>query len=55
MKKSTRKIIIGIGTLSILSGIYGILSKGELYEIIFAFFIGSSLIGATYFDKKSPD
>jgi len=51
MKKSTKNLIIGIGILSILSGIYAIFSNGDSSEIMFGFFIGASLIGSVYFDK----
>lgn len=53
MKKSTKKLIIGIGILSILSGIYTIFYNGDTSEIMFGFFIGASLIGSVYFDKYS--
>ena len=51
MKKSTKNLIIGIGILSILSGIYAIFSNGDMSEIMFGFVIGASLIGSVYFDK----
>ena len=53
MEKSTRNLIIGIGTLSILSGIYGIIIKDDMFNIISAIFIGASLIGSIYFDQYS--
>ena len=53
MKKSTKNLIIGIGILSILSGIYSIFSNGERFEIISGLFIGTSLIGTVYFDKSN--
>ena len=50
MKKSTKNLIIGIGSLSILAGIYSIFTNGEMFDIISAITIGASLIGSVYFD-----
>ena len=51
MKKSTKILIIGIGILSILSGIYSIFNEGEMFDILIGLFIGASLIGSVYFDQ----
>jgi len=51
MKKSTKNLIIGIGVLSILSGIYSIINNGEMFDIFIGIFIGASLIGSVYFDQ----
>lgn len=55
MKKSTRIVIIVIGVLSILSGIYGFFSKAESFNIYWGIFIGIVLIGSLYFDKSNVD
>jgi len=52
MQKSTRTLIIVIGALGILSGVYAFLSGGETFDIIFGIFIGASLIGSLYFNKN---
>ena len=44
-------MIIGIGILSILSGIYSIFNEGEMFDILIGLFIGASLIGSVYFDQ----
>ncbi len=51
MEKSTKSVIIGIGIISILSGVYGYFSGSKNFDIFLAFFIGASLIGSIYFDK----
>ncbi|MEZ4919635.1 MAG: hypothetical protein R2792_11085 [Saprospiraceae bacterium] len=52
MKKSTRNLLYGIGTLSLLSGVYAIVVKKELFDILFGLVIGASLIGSVYFDQS---
>lgn len=52
MQKSTRYVIIGIGIISILSGIYSYFTEGELFAVLSAFFIGASLIWSVFFDQK---
>jgi len=52
MKRSTRYFLIVIGVLSIMSGIYSIIIKGDVSDIIFGLVIGASLIGSVYFDKS---
>lgn len=52
MKKSTKYVILGIGFLTIIAGIYGFVNKGELYDYLPAFFIGVTLIGSVYFDQN---
>ena len=53
MKGSTKKLVIGIGILSILSGVYALFSNGDTSEIMFGIFIGASLIGSVYFNQYS--
>lgn len=53
MNKSTRNLIIGIGILSILAGIYSMIIKREMFDIIMAIVIGASLIGSAYIDFSS--
>jgi multisubunit Na+/H+ antiporter MnhC subunit len=52
MKKSTRNLLYGIGALSLLSGVYAIVMKKELFDIVFGLVIGASLIGSVYFDQS---
>lgn len=52
MKKSTQTVIIVIGILSILSGIYGFFSNAESYTIYWGIFMGIVLLGSLYFDKN---
>lgn len=51
MEKSTKNVLIGIGVLSILAGLYGIYSKAELFNVFITVFIGLSLIVTVYLDK----
>jgi len=51
MQKSMRIVIIVIGLLSILSGVYAFFSGGETFDIISGPLIGSSLIGSLFFNK----
>lgn len=50
MQKSTKNVVIGIGILSILSGVCGIFTNGKMFDILIGIFIGASLIGSVYFD-----
>jgi len=50
MQKSTKNIVIIIGILGILSGVYSIYTGGEMFDILIGIFIGASLIGSVYFD-----
>jgi len=52
MNKSTKYLVIGIGILSILSGVYSIFSNGEMFDIIIGITIGASLIGSVFLNPK---
>ena len=57
MTKSIKILIITLGVLSILSGIYLAVVSSDIVEVTSAFFAGLALIiAALYFDKKpNPD
>jgi multisubunit Na+/H+ antiporter MnhF subunit len=52
MSKSSMNIIIGIGVLSILFSIYGIISGRELSDTLFGIVIGVSLIGTALIENN---
>lgn len=57
MKKMdmTRKIVIVIGLISLIVGVYVALTGGEFGEYLFSFVIGSSLIGSTFFGTSTSN
>jgi uncharacterized membrane protein len=57
MTKSVKTLIIAIGTLSIISGIYLVISGSDFSEYFSGIFIGVALIGSAFFykDKDNTD
>ncbi len=55
MNKFTQNLIIGIGVLSIIAGIYTYFSETEKFNAFFGIFIGVVLIGSIYISKKGLD
>jgi uncharacterized ion transporter superfamily protein YfcC len=55
MKKRTAYLIIGIGSLSILTGIYKVVRSGEWLDSLFGVFIGLSLIVAVVYERNRQD
>lgn len=51
MNKSTRILLIAIGTLSILAGLITYLKRNDVSGAISAFVIGSSILGVVFMDK----
>lgn len=51
MNKTTKKLLIVIGTLSILAGIVRYF-QGDNIDSLLAFVIGITLIGSIYFTKS---
>ncbi len=49
MNKNTRILLITIGALSILSGIYGFVTETNLSMNFLAIFIGVSIIGSVFY------
>ncbi len=52
MHKSTRILLIAIGTLSILAGLIAYLKRNDVSGAISAFVIGSSVLGVVFMDKR---
>ncbi|WP_182835561.1 hypothetical protein [Flagellimonas lutimaris] len=52
MNKSTKILLIAIGTLSIIAGIFNYLKKEDLTESMFALVIGISIIVTVFYGKK---
>lgn len=52
MHKSTRILLIAIGTLSILAGLIRCLKRNDVSGAISAFVIGSSILGVVFMDKR---
>jgi hypothetical protein len=55
MKKQTAALIIGIGIVSILTGIYGGFRSGELIDSLSGVFIGVALIGTPLIERNKKD
>ncbi|MGB7393252.1 MAG: hypothetical protein WA913_02545 [Pricia sp.] len=55
MDKKTRILLIVIGILSTLASIYGIFTEKDSPFNYFGIFIGLSLIGVVFFDKRESD
>ncbi|MDO6471316.1 hypothetical protein [Maribacter sp. 1_MG-2023] len=55
MNKSTRTVIIIIGTLSILAGIYGFITNADSTATYSGIFIGIALIGSVIINQKGLD
>jgi hypothetical protein len=55
MKKQTGSFIIGIGIASILAGIYGGVSSGELLDALSGVLIGVVLIGTVLIERNKKD
>jgi uncharacterized membrane protein HdeD (DUF308 family) len=55
MSKSVKKLIIAIGTLSIISGIYLAISGSDFSEYFSGIFIGVALIGSALFYKEKDN
>jgi hypothetical protein len=51
-KTSTYKILVAMGILSTLAGIYQLYVGKEFSEYFFSIFIGISLAGAAYFSRE---
>ena len=51
MKKldMTKKVVLIIGVISLIVGVYSAVNGDELNEYLFPFFIGASLIGSIFF------
>lgn len=52
MNKSTKILLIAIGTLSIIAGIFNYLKKEDLTESMFALVIGISIIVTVFMEKN---
>lgn len=52
MHKSTRILLIAIGTLSILAGLIAYLKRNDVSGAISAVVIGSSILGVVFMDKR---
>jgi len=52
MKKITYYFLIVIGLLSIFVGVFSFLKGGDFSAYFFAFFIGITLLGTTYYNHK---
>ena len=52
MKRSVYLLLMGIGILSIISGLYLLLTGAEFEQYFSGIFIGIALIGITYINNK---
>lgn len=52
MNKSLRNLIIGIGAVSILFSIYGVIRGGEFTDALSGVIIGVALIGTAVMQQK---
>ncbi|MDO6761810.1 hypothetical protein Q4566_16500 [Tamlana sp. 2_MG-2023] len=52
MRKQTEYLVIGIGIVSILAGIYGGVRTGELMDSVSGVLIGITLIGAIIIERN---
>lgn len=55
MSKSVKVLIIIIGVLSIISGVYLAFSGAEFSKYFSGIFIGATLIGSAFFYKEKPN
>lgn len=55
MTKSVKTIILIIGALSLLSGIFLAFTGSDFIEYFSGIFLGIVLIGTVYFYKEKPD
>jgi len=55
MKKQTASIIIGIGIVSILAGVFGAVRSGEVMDALSSVFIGVVLIGTVLIERNKKD
>lgn len=55
MRKKTQYLIIGIGIVSILAGIYSGTQSGDFTESISGIFIGIALIGTVLIERNKKD
>ncbi len=55
MKKQTGYLVIGIGIVSILAGIYGAVRSGELMDSLSGVLIGVALIGTVIIERSKKD
>lgn len=55
MNKSTKIIILAIGVLSILAGVYGFFNNSESSVTYGGIFIGVILIGSLFINQKGTD
>lgn len=55
MSKRTYYLIIGLGIVSILTGVYSAIRTGDLSASIFGVVIGLSLIGTVVMERQRKD
>ena len=55
MTKSVKRLIVAIGTLSIISGIYLAINGSDFSEYFSGIFIGVTLIGSVLFYKEKDN
>jgi uncharacterized sodium:solute symporter family permease YidK len=55
MNKQTAYLLIGIGIVSILAGIYGAVRSGVLMDSLNGVFIGAAIIGTVLFEQSNKD
>jgi len=55
MKRQTGFLIIGIGIVSIFTGIWAAFRSGELMDSLSGVFIGASLIGTVIIERNKKD
>lgn len=55
MKKQTASIIIGIGIVSILAGVFGAVRSGEVMDALSSVFIGVTLIGTVLIERNKKE
>ncbi len=55
MGKQTVYLVIGIGIVSILAGIYEAVGSGELLDSLFGILIGVALIGTILIEKHKQN
>jgi len=53
MRKQTEYIVLGIGIISILAGVYGGLRTGELGDSLGGIFIGVVLVGTIIVERHN--
>ncbi|XLS29623.1 hypothetical protein ACJD0Z_02105 [Flavobacteriaceae bacterium M23B6Z8] len=55
MNKQTASLIIGIGIVSILAGIYAGVRSGEVMDSLSGVFIGVALIGTVLIERNKKE